>query len=169
MSIREWLVKNIDKYDNWGEWISDCVKELGVTRRAVKKQSWRYWKAYAGKVKLDSNELAEIKPDAQPHIQKSMNRVQFLSRYDINTKTRDAIRQGVQTLKESEMPEEDEILEDADFRLDRCGNVNLQVYRKIANETEFSKFQFNVADKVFWTTIRQRNWAIENVPRAKEV
>jgi len=161
MSISKWLTSNIDKYDNWDEWIADCSNQCGVTRQAVLKKSHSLWTLRGGK--------KENLPSAQPAKKStsSMNRSQFLSKYDTSTKTRDAIRRAVSTLIEEDDPEKDQIVEDVDFRMNRCDNVSIQFYRQTANEPEFEKYQFRMGDKIFWTTPRQVQWAVENVPKAR--
>ena len=156
----EWLKANKANYKSWEDWINGCVEELGVSRGQVLKKSHQICLKRDFSIVQASAEMVKARP---------MNRAQFLSKYDINTKTREAIRRGINTLTEQEIPEQDEILEDSDFRLERCGDASLAVYRKIANEQEFKELQFGIGDKIFWATKRQRNWAIENVPRAKEI
>ena len=163
MSIPKWLAENINTYDTWDEWISACVSSLGVSRSGVLKKSHRLWTLKGGKKITPPLDIPQKKPAA------SMTRSQFLSKFDINTKTREALRRGVATLTESDNSEDDEILEDSEFRLDRCHDVSLQVYRKIANEPEFKNYQFRMGDRILWTTPRQHIWAIENVTKAQEL
>jgi len=158
-TVANWLKENKDKYDNWKDWVQGCVDELGVTRQSVKKKSIKI-------CKMKTFNKPDVAVITKP---KAMNRADFLSKYDLNTKTREAIRRGIKTIHEQENSEEDELLEDSEFRLDRCGDASVSAFRRIANEPEFRDYQFSVGDRIFWTTARQKQWAIESVPRAKEV
>jgi len=165
MSIPKWLREHINDYpetpQGWKQWVDDCVLACGVTRKAVAVQSYKMWKRISGKI-----EGRSVLPGTVPQ-SKSMNRSGFLSKYDVNTRTREALRRGIKTLKEAEDPADDEILEDPSFRQERCDDVSLQAYRAVANEDEFIRYQFRIGDKVMWTTPRQRQWAIDNVTKAR--
>jgi len=98
-----------------------------------------------------------------------ISRSQLKDKFDSNTKARNAIRRGLETLVEMENPEDDPILDEAQFRSERCGDVNTVGFRRIADEPEFIKYQFRVGDKIFWTTLRTKQWALENVSRARDI
>ena len=138
------------------ELVKRTVQELGISNRRAH---------YVYHSVID--EVAPRPP--KPIINGGMTRQQFLSKYDVNTKSREAIRRGLETLIEKENPNEDDILEDAQFRTERCGDPNAAGWRGIASEPEFLRFQFKVGEKVFWTTPRTRQWALESVSKAREV
>lgn len=98
-----------------------------------------------------------------------MNRSEFMAKHDPATKTRLAIQRGILTLVEAELSDEDPILENTEFRLDRCIGVNIQLFRSVADEPEFRDNQFRQGDKIFWTTKRTKRWALEHVSRAREL
>lgn len=98
-----------------------------------------------------------------------ISRSQLKDKFDANTRNRNAIRRGLQTISESENPEDDPILDEAQFRSERCGDLNTIGFRRIADEPEFLDYQFKVGDKVFWTTPRTKQWALGNVSRAKDL
>ena len=98
-----------------------------------------------------------------------LSRSQLRDKFDANTKARNAIRRGLGTLIEAENPEDDPILDEAQFRSERCGDINTIGFRRIADEPEFVKYQFLVGGKVFWTTPRTKIWALENVSRARDL
>lgn len=73
---------------------------------------------------------------------RGMSKREFAEAHDYNTKTRLAIRRTLKTLKS------DEIIKDADFRIE-CG-ANSNGFRLIAEEPEFLTYQFKVDDRYFW-------------------
>lgn len=129
------------------------AKEKGASQRYACKIIRKYFGPIA------------VPKTAKPN---GMKRGEFLNKFDDNTRTRNAIKTGLVTLA-GETPEEDDILEDARFRLERCDNAVAAGFRSIAEEPEFAKYQFKVGSKVFWSTERTRNWALQNVSRARGV
>ena len=87
-----------------------------------------------------------------------MSRNQFAAKYDNDTRIRVAIQAGVATLTDP-----DEILEDQEFRSSRCANIHINHFRQIAEEPEFTKYQFRKGSRVFWANPATVKWAIETV------
>lgn len=98
-----------------------------------------------------------------------ISRAQLRDKFDLNTRIRNAIKRGLATLVEAEDPEDDPILDEGQFRSERCGDMNVTGFRRIAEEPEFLAHQFRVGEKIFWTTPRTKQWALENVSRARDV
>lgn len=89
---------------------------------------------------------------------------EFCEHFDENSKIRSAIRKGVLTLTD-----DDEILEDARFRQNRCDNPPVSGWRRIAEEQEFTKYQFRAGNKIWWTTPKTKEWALINVSKARDL
>lgn len=100
---------------------------------------------------------------------RAMNRAQFMSKYDEDTRVREAVKMGIATLCEDGPAEDDEIVEDAEFRMERCGGVATGRWRYITDEPEFKPYRFESGGKRFWTTPRTKKWALANVSKAKDV
>ena len=159
--IRKWLEENKHKYSDRTQWINDCVANLKTSKKIVYKYSAKAWphdQANSGRKGLKNRSEG-----------RSMNRSEFMAKHDPATKTRLAIQKGILTLVEAENPDEDPILENTEFRLDRCTGVNVQLFRSVADEPQFRDNQFRQGDKIFWTTKRTKRWALEHVSRAREL
>ena len=154
--VKKWLEENKPKYSDRGRWIHDCSTKLGVRLDTVYKHSSKIWPK------------GSLAPGIK-NPKKAMNRADFMAKHDTATKTRLAIQKAASTLIESEDPNEDPILEDAEFRLERCIGANTAIFRRVAEEPEFRQFQFRQGDKIFWTTPRTKRWAIEEVSKAREL
>lgn len=159
-TIREWLTENRSKYNDRIAWITDCSKKLDVRRESVCNTAASIWASDRSCTKNCSSVIAR---------KSGMTRSQFMAKYDYNTRIREAIRKGIVSLTEQDKPENDVILEESEFRLHRCENIPVNGFKQIARESEFLKYQFKIGEKVFWTTTRQRKWALENIMRAREV
>jgi hypothetical protein len=94
---------------------------------------------------------------------RSFSRDEFAASFDNDTRTRLALRGGVASLED-----DDEILEDADFRASRCRQAHATSWRRIGEESEFAKHRFIVKGKVFWSTVATRKWALQTVEGATE-
>lgn len=97
------------------------------------------------------------------------DRSSLKSKYDHNTRIREGIREGLKTLTEDCDPEEDPIFDDAEFRTQKCDNAPTNGWRQIANEAEFQDYQFYIKNKVFWTTPRTKQWALDNISKARDL
>lgn len=158
MSIREWLEKNRSKYTDRSLWIKDCAKSTGCSIYSVRNIAAKIWKPK----KQDRKSLLD-KVNG-----KCMKRRDFLSKYDENTIIREAIDKGLSTLKGSN-PDDDDILENVEFRMNRCECTHAVGFQAIAQEPQYRRHQFKQGQKIFWTTERTKKWALENVSRAREV
>lgn len=98
-----------------------------------------------------------------------MTRSAFLSRFDDDVRIREAIRAGVKSLVTVTKPDDDIILAENDFRLERCGSVPPTLFGRVAREEEFRKYRFRSKGRVFWTTPRTKKWALEHVSSAREL
>jgi hypothetical protein len=94
-----------------------------------------------------------------PHRSASgMSRGQFAAVFDADTRTRLALRAGIRTLTN-----EDEIVDDMQFRTERCRRASTARWKKISEEREFAAYRFTVGGKAFWSTPATKRWAISNV------
>lgn len=157
-TIREWLTANRPKYTDRTKWVTDCVSAVKCKRKTVQNMATELWPVGS---RGGGQKVSAPRGD-------SMNRTAFLAKYDDNTRIRNAIKKGLPTLTGAKA-EDDDILEEVKFRLERCDCPNAVGFRPIAEEPEFAKHQFRVGDKIFWTTMRTREWALQSVTRAREV
>jgi len=91
----------------------------------------------------------------------SMTRSAFAALYDNETRTRNSIHAGVATLVD-----DDEIIDDAHFRTERCKHGSVNGWRVISEDPAFLKYRFQVRGKVFWTTPKTKTWALANIEGA---
>ena len=94
---------------------------------------------------------------------------QLKSKHDTNTRVRESIRRGLKTIVEQDDPREDEIVEEARFRSERCGDTVITGFRGIAEEAEFIDHQFRIGDKFFWTTKRMKPIALQEISKARDL
>lgn len=160
MNTYEWLVANKSKFESREDLVDGCINSMKVTRRSVLNHISKVW---------PSDYIQNRKSVKRKKSSSGMNRTQLLEKFDINTKLRSAIRKGIATLTEEPNPEEDGTIEDIEFRMERCESHNAIGFRKIAEEPEFHKYQFKISDKVFWTTPRNKKWALENIRTARDI
>lgn len=161
-TIREWLTANKSQYTDRQTWMKECANEAKTTYKAVQNIASSIW-PFDGTINRAKKPLGSaINHNA------SMNRSAFLAKYDDNTRIRNAIKKGLATLAKPKA-EDDDIIEEIKFRIERCNCSNAIGFRPIAQEPEFTKHQFRVADKIFWTTTRNKEWALRNVTKAREV
>jgi len=92
----------------------------------------------------------------------TMTRESFLTTYDHDTRTRQAIREAVGVLGD------DDIVALNDFRSDWCGGRPSNGFRQIALEDEFSDYRFAKGDKIFFCTPATKMWALESVSGTRE-
>jgi hypothetical protein len=94
---------------------------------------------------------------------RGLSRSQFAAAFDNDTRCRLALRSGVVTLTDDE-----EIIDDAQFRTERCKHAPTSGWRRISEEAEFAKFRFSARGKIFWSTQTTKRWALANVEGAIE-
>ena len=93
-----------------------------------------------------------------------LSRSQFTAQYDRDTRLRLAIEKGVATLTNL-----DEIINDATFRVERCGNPPSAGWRQIAEEAQFKQYQFQAGGQTHWAHPDTKEWAITHVQGAHEI
>ena len=86
-----------------------------------------------------------------------LSREQFAASFDNDTRVRNALRVGVASLND------DSIIEDAEFRVERCKRAPTNGWRKISEEPEFAPYRFTTRGRVFWGSVETKQWALENV------
>jgi len=166
ITIKQWLTENKKNYTDRNEFVDGCVNALGVSKKSISEVIPAIW---PGSYHTQNSKKVVRNGSPTKRHGKGMNRTQLLERYDVNTKLRNALQSGVATLIEQANPEDDESLEDVEFRMDRCQSNNVAGWRTIAAEPEFAKYQFRISDKIFWTTPRNVEWAIENIRTARRL
>lgn len=97
---------------------------------------------------------------ARPAPRAGVSRAAFAARFDVVTRTREAVRTGVATLTN-----DDEILTDSEFRA-RCPGASANVWRQVTSEDEFAGNRFRVGDGIHWATRATVRWALAEVSRA---
>ena len=165
-TIKQWLIENKKNYTDRNEFIEGCVKALGVSKKSISEIIFPIWPSdYRSRQK----KIAARKPSSPKLHGKGMNREQLLEKYDINTRLRNALQDGVATIVEQPNPVDDETIEDVEFRMERCQSSNVAGWRTIVAEPEFAQYQFRIGDKTFWTTPRNVEWAIEHIRTARRL
>jgi hypothetical protein len=156
VTIRTWLSENQDEYDDREKLVKACTRKLRVSREAVLK-TLRETTATNGRT-------AAPKPGPNARRGKSgVSRDNFQAMFDADTAVRQAIRSGVATLGN------DELLNDSQFRRERCNGATQLRWRQIADEPEFASHQFRCGGKVWWATRATVKWALKHVNKAKEL
>ena len=92
----------------------------------------------------------------------AMTRSEFKSKFDHDTRTREAIKRGINTIMGP-----DEIVDDASFR-SRCG-AGTPGWRLVASEQQFRKYQWQTNGKVFWGHPTTKAWALREVQGSVEL
>jgi hypothetical protein len=141
-----------------------AVKRYGSQRAAAKALGFKSHKPISSALKRA--QPAESTPTSAPtkrvRRSKGLSRAQFAATFDNDTRIRTFVVAAVKSLTN-----EDEILEDSQFRVERCQKASLTGWRTITAEPEFAQYRFEVKNKIFWTTPTTRKWALENVEGAK--
>jgi len=93
-----------------------------------------------------------------------LSRSQFAAQFDRDTRLRTAILKGIATLDD-----EDEILNEATFRVDRCGSPPSGGWRDVAAEPQFKQYQFIAGGQVHWAHPSTKKWALAAVQGARDI
>lgn len=160
-TIREWLESNRSKYTDRDKLLSDCIEALGCTRRAVQKRLAQVWPVDAPDKKRSAARTGKKRS--------GLTRGEFMARYDTTTRTRLAIRTGIQRMPVGESADQDEILDDATFRTEFCDRVPAVGFRSVAEEPEFTAYQFRVGDRIYWTSPRNKEWLLRKNNRVRDL
>ena len=134
-----------------------AVSRYGSQRKAAKALGFKSRKPI-------TNALKRVETPSNPRTRRSkgLSRAQFAATYDGDTRTRTFVETAVQTLTDDEV-----ILDDAQFRVERCHKASTGNWRTITSEPAFTKYRFEVKGKVFWTSPTTKKWALENIEGAK--
>lgn len=159
-TIREWLESKRPKYTDRDKLITDCVEALGCTRKAVRNKLAHIWPA---------NTVGNRRPATARGKHGGLTRGEFMARHDPTTRARLAIRAGIERMPVGESADQDEILDDATFRTEFCDRLPAAGFRTVAEEPEFTAYQFRVGDRIYWTTPRNKEWLLRKNSRARDL
>jgi len=164
-TVREWVKDNAGRFPTADACVEAGVKELGVTRSVI-------FRRLRDEQLLDYQSLAQpASPVIDDFIPTPVATAQSLSRrdlavlYDLDTRTRTAMRAGVALLTN-----EESYIPDSVFRTQQCQGAPNNNWRRIASEAEFRAFQVRFKESaVYWTTPEGKKWALIHISAAREV
>lgn len=130
----------------------------GMTRHEIRQAVT----AATGQLTDQAETPTKLRPPSKSKKKMAFSREQFVSEFDADTKTRQAIRAGLAQL-------EDEIVPDAAFRQDYCENAATAGWRAVCGEHEFHGHRLAVSSSIFWGSKESVKWALQNVHNAKAI
>ena len=138
-----------------------AARALGVSRSRIR---WQLFKGgYAARPDGRGQAAPPFATKVNGRHKLGMTRADFVAAFDTDTRIRTSLRLGLATLIDNE-----QIIEDAEFRTERCRRAPSSGWRKISDEPEFAKHRFNVKGRYFWATIATVRWALNNVEGASQ-
>jgi hypothetical protein len=129
LTIRQYLTKNLDKYENRAELIDECVKKLGVTPGAVKDKLRIVLRSQNGGI-LPSSKSSSLKT--------AINAEEFRKQQDPTIKVKKALK-GLGK----------NVIWDTDFRAEM--HIQSNKWKRIANKIDPNEtHRLKVKGKTLW-------------------
>lgn len=144
-TIREAMTEAIDAGWDRAQAIIHCRNKAGCTKDSAYNMWYRLTK------------LKKTPAVSAPKRDVKISRGDFKSMYDQDTKIREAIENGIKTLKD------DFLVTDAEFRTKVCKIQHTQGWRQIALEEPYIEYQVQHKGKVHWCTPATVEWALNDV------
>ena len=152
---REVYEKTVQVYLNHGRNAAATAKVLGIGATTIKDRLVR------------AKELGILKGSASPSKVSSkkgtMSLDEFKSQFDNYTRIRKAIEESLRSL------EDNQVVKDVDFRIYLCGIGSTNGWRQVAEEEEFSKYQFQCDGKIWWATEKTVQEVLRTVSKARSL